>query len=95
MKLPVGYTYDVYLLGEGLDNSQLLLPTGDGFSGKKLILSQSAAQRFHIRIVLKRDQPYQWGVDYTWTPDNARVHNSGKAYTAGGGAFTDFVYQTQ
>ena len=91
VNLPVGYDYDVYLVAEEKDNSRLLPLSEGGYSGRSLVLSKAAAQRFHIRIVLKRADPCPWGVSCQWTPDTSVTDALGRVIVSGGGVFTDFV----
>lgn len=91
--LPAGYTYDVLVFSQSMDNANTLKNSQDGFDGKQLILSSSSKQDLNIRIVIKRDTSMTiWGVQYIWNMGNAAKDESNIAILGKGGIFSNYVY---
>lgn len=91
--LPAGYTYDVLVFSQSMDNANTLKNSQNGFDGKQLILSSSSKQDLNIRIVIKRDTSMTiWGVQYIWNMSNAAKDESNIAILGKGGIFNNYVY---
>lgn len=91
--LPAGYTYDVLVFSQNMDNANELKNSQNGFEGKQLILSSSSKQDLNIRIVIKRDTSKTiWGVQYIWNMSNAVKDDSNIAVLGKGGVFNNYVY---
>lgn len=94
--LPAGYTYDVLVFSQGMDNANTLKNSQNGFDGKQLILSSSSKQDLNIRIVIKRDTSSTiWGVQYIWNMNNAVKDSSNIAILGKGGVFNNYVYKLE
>lgn len=94
--LPAGYTYDVLVFSQSMDNANTLKNSQNGFDGKQLILSSSSKQDLNIRIVIKRDTSSTiWGVEYIWNVNNAVKDSSNIAILGKGGIFNNYVYRRE
>lgn len=94
--LPAGYTYDVLVFSQSMDNANTLKNSQNGFDGKQLILSSSSKQDLNVRIVIKRDTSSTiWGVEYIWNMNNAAKDNSNIAILGKGGIFNNYVYRRE
>lgn len=94
--LPAGYTYDVLVFSQSMDNANTLKNSQNGFDGKQLILSSSSKQDLNIRIVIRRDTSSTiWGVEYIWNMNNAAKDSSNIAILGKGGIFNNYVYRRE
>lgn len=94
--LPAGYTYDVLVFSQSMDNANTLKNSQNGFDGKQLILSSSSNQDLNVRIVIKRDTSSTiWGVEYIWNMNNAAKDGSNIAILGKGGIFNNYVYRRE
>ncbi|MBQ8133838.1 MAG: hypothetical protein IJ192_05480 [Clostridia bacterium] len=94
--LPAGYDYEIYNFSEGKDSYTILNDSKNGYSGKELILNNSADQTLNLRIVIKRASTSQiWGVQYLWDYGNAVADEAGKILSGQGGKFYNYVYKRE
>ncbi len=92
MDLPAGYTYDVAVFSNEMDGYQILKPSVNQYSGKRLLLPMPDPQNIIIRVLLRREASDTiWGVQFIWNTYSALLNSRNMILTQGGGHFDNFV----